>query len=424
MQNVNIDYRGWIDESAKAGLNAMHIWSFMAPRQTRDGNVVERRYGYVYPGITPWARHSEGPVARDGLPKWNLQVFDEGNDPKQHYWARLRDVCRYARKKKLLVGITVFFGWPKHQSDWAWHPFNAANGGHLTDRGRMIESVQRIATPGKEVLDQPWSDSWADAVKTQWLWERFAEKLLKETLPFGNTFYVFMDERSYSEGNCGDHFAGFFRRRGAFWIDSQLRRDRVDAVVGGHGPGRDINQSARNSLGSKPYRPFFEFELPPYRGAEVRHNLYACLLGGGHYFFHNDADQETPTTGIMAYDPNVKGGQHAAVDGRLRWLGIACQLMNQQVSQLSEMTPRNDVILNGKGYCLAAPSSRYVVYIQSGVEATLQLDHAAAAFDVTATNARTGETGRLKTSTIERELQLELPDEEDWVLVVVRKPPK
>ncbi|MCP4785505.1 MAG: hypothetical protein GY903_20110 [Fuerstiella sp.] len=423
MQNANIDYRTWIDESAKAGLNAIHLWTFLAPRQTRDADVIEQRYGYVYPGITPWPRRSEGPLARDGLPQWNLQQFDEGEDPNKHYWPRLRDVCRYAKTKNLLVGITVFFGWPKHQSDWAWHPFNVANGGHLTDRGRIIETVQRIATPGQEVLDLPWAASWTDAKKTQWLWERFAAKLLKETLLLGNTFYVFMDERSYSEGNCGDHFASFFRRRGAFWIDGQLRRDTVDAVVGGHGPGRDINRSARKSLDSNPFRPFFEFELPPYRGAGVRHNLYACLLGGGHYFFHNDADQETPTTGIMSYDPNVKDNHRASVHERLRWLGVACQVMNEQVSQMSNMTPRNDVIREGNGYCLAAPGSQYLIYIKNGGSATLQLDHAADEFDVTATNPRSGETGRLEITTKERRLQLVFPDQDDWVVVITRTAP-
>ncbi|MAD79983.1 MAG: hypothetical protein QGG71_17135 [Pirellulaceae bacterium] len=422
MQNVNIDYRSWIDDAAEAGVNAIHIWSFMAPRQTHDGKVVEQRYGYVYPGITPWKRHSGGPNARDGLPCWDLQEFDEGDDPNQHYWARLRDICSYAQKKNLLVGITVFFGWPKHQSDWEWHPFNVANGGHLADRGRLITAVQQIASPGQEVLDQPWSNSWSDAKKTQWLWERFAAKLLDETLPIGNTFYVFMDERSYSEGNCGDHFAEFFRRRGAYWIDGHLRRDKVDGVVGGHGQGRNINALAAKSLSNKPYRPFFEFELPPYQGPGVRHNLYACLLGGGHYFFHNDADQETHATGIMAYDSNVKDSQHAAVRTRLRWLGIACRLLNEHTDQLLEMTPRNDVLLDGKGHCLAAPRSRYLVYIREGGKATLRLGDAATDIAVTATNVRSGDSGRLKISPKGHRLHLEFTDQEDWFLVIQRKP--
>ena len=57
LQNLNIDYRAWIDDCAEAHLNAIHVWSFMAPRQSQDGKTIERRYGYVFPGVTPWPRH-------------------------------------------------------------------------------------------------------------------------------------------------------------------------------------------------------------------------------------------------------------------------------------------------------------------------------------------------------------------------------
>ncbi len=421
MQNLNVDYRKWIDDCSAAGLNAIHIWSFMAPRQTRDGKVVEQRYGYVYPGVTPWARHHDGPLARDGLPQWNLREFDEGNDPNRHYWPRLRDLCRYAKQKKLLVGITVFFGWPKHQSDWAYHPLNVANGGHLSDYRPIIEVVQRIAKPEAEVLDQQWSDAWDDGMKTQWIWERFADKLLKETLPFGNTFYIFMDERSYSEGNCGDHFAMFFQQRHAFWIDGQLRRARIDGVVDGHGPGRHINRAARQSFQRRPRRPFFEFELPPYRGAAVRHNLYACLLGGGHYVFHNDAEQETVTTGIMCYDANVENSRRDAVGRRHRWLGIACRLMNRRLTCRSTMAPKNEVLRGSDGYCLAASGSEYVVYVKSGGRMTLRLEGTAEQYQAMLINPRSGKQCDAKRTSRGNEMHIVLPDNADWVVLIQRR---
>ncbi|HEX30076.1 TPA: hypothetical protein ENG04_08355, partial [Candidatus Poribacteria bacterium] len=47
LQNPNIDYREWIDDCREFGIRAIHLWSFLAPRQKRDGSVIERRYGYV-----------------------------------------------------------------------------------------------------------------------------------------------------------------------------------------------------------------------------------------------------------------------------------------------------------------------------------------------------------------------------------------
>src|SRR5512146_1877187 len=87
MQDANLDYRHWIDDCAEAGVNAVQVWAFVAPRQQLDGSVIEPRYGYVFPGITPWARKTEGPPATDGGHQWDLHRWDEGTTP-DHYWPR------------------------------------------------------------------------------------------------------------------------------------------------------------------------------------------------------------------------------------------------------------------------------------------------------------------------------------------------
>lgn len=424
LQNPNIDHRRWIADCAAAGLGAIHVWAFVAPRQTRDGQIVEKRYGYVYPGLTPWSRRTGGIAAADGRPRWDLTKFDEGTDPASHYWPRLRDLCSQARDAGMVVGVSVFFGWPKHNTaerpDWMFHPFNQLNGGHLAERGRMVEVVQRIASPETEILARFWREDFSDTEKTQWIWERLAEKLIVETRPFGNVFFVFMDERSYSEGNCGDHFANFFRRRGAFWVDGQLRRKLVDGVVGRHGAGRDLNREARESFAAEPPRPFFELESPPYTGDAVRRNLYACLLGGGHFFFHNDEGQETVTTGIMGYDPKVADGRLDMVRLRHRWLGIAARLLNQQVARLEGMRPANEVIREGAGYCLARPGEEYVVYVPQGGRARLDVGRHAAGLSARLVNPRNGQATDVVRSTSGEGVEFTLPDDRDWLLHLVR----
>ena len=71
-QNLNLNYRQWIDDCAARGITAVHIWSLVPPRQKRDGSVIEERYGYIYPGVTPWARRSDGPLAKDCWYQWDL----------------------------------------------------------------------------------------------------------------------------------------------------------------------------------------------------------------------------------------------------------------------------------------------------------------------------------------------------------------
>jgi hypothetical protein len=382
MQDANIDYRLWIDDCAARGIRGVHLWSFKAPKQKQDGSLIEDRFGYVYPGITPWPRKTTGRDATDQFKQWNLQAFDEGADgAPNHYWPRLRDLCRYAKSKDMLVGITVFFGWPKwntaERPDWAYHPFNAVNGGPVTDDGKMVTQAQLIEIPGTEVWMETWSDAWSARKKTQWIWEQFCKKLIEDLAPFGNVFFVFMDEHSYSEGNAGDHFLRFFASRGQLWVDWDKRRSAVAFVCSDTAEQKDRNAAAGRGFRQEPTRPYFLLEGGPYRGDSVRTSLWTFSVGGGHYTFHADEGQETVRTGIMGYDPRVPGGDKG-MDKR-DWLGHASRFFNQHVVGLDRLTPHNELVAVGS-YCLADPGREYVIYTPIGSRAgfTVNLEAAAA----------------------------------------------
>ena len=50
---------------------------------------------------------------------------------------------------QFLLGITVFWVWPKLPADWAYHPFNFVNGGTISDNPKPnLTRVQTIATQG------------------------------------------------------------------------------------------------------------------------------------------------------------------------------------------------------------------------------------------------------------------------------------
>jgi len=420
LQNPNIDYREWIDDCREFGIRAIHLWSFLAPRQKRDGSVIERRYGYVYPGITPWARRKEGPPANDGLPQWDLTRFDEG------YWSRLKDLCRYAKSHDIIVGITVFFGWPKWNTpkrpDWSYHPFNIINGGFLRDEKTITTACQTIYSPGVEVLNEQWSDRWPPSKKTQWVWERFAQRLIDELNHLGNVFFVFMDEHSYPEGNCGDHFLKFFKRRGAIWADWDKRRADVDFVCSPTFSGRDKNADAVKNFHKTPIRPYIHLEGGPYKGEGVRTALWTFAIGGGHYFYHDDSGQETVTTGIMCYDPNVKGCEREKHAERLRWLGYASRFFNEEIKDLEGMEPHNELVGSGNAYCLANPGKEYAVYSISGTSFTLDLSHInGRTFVGRFYDPRTGRYLEEFTCSGGKSVSFEKPDARDWALLLQQR---
>jgi hypothetical protein len=395
-QNQNIDYREWIDYCASVGINAVHVWAILAPRQKQDGSEVEGRYGYVYPGLTPWARKTSGPDAYDQLKQWDLLKFDDAN-----YWPWMRDLCSYAASKGMIVGITVFFGWPKHSDDWQYHPFNIGNGGHDNN------AVQRIYSPGSEVLDEPWSDNWPSAKKTQWIWEKYCQKLIQETNSFGNAFYVFMDEHSYSEGNCGNHFLNFFKNRRALWADWNSRRANVDIVY-------QQRVDPKTEFFRKPFRPHLELEEGPYQGEGVRHNVWKHGIRGGHYFMHNDQNQETKQTGVMVYDPYVRVGRKDKVQERERWIGYASRLFNEHIKNLDPMIPRDELATGA--HCLCNPGVEYVLYTQNGGTICIDLSNVTGAFDIEWYNPRTGIVTPVGQTTGGAWRQFTALDNNDWAL--------
>jgi hypothetical protein len=184
-----------------------------------------------------------------------------------------------------------------------------------------------------------------------------------------------MDEHSYPEGNCGDHFLRFFRKRGAVWVDWEARREAVDFVFSSTFSADDKNADAVRGFSGAPARPYMHLEGGPYEGDGVRTALWTFVIGGGHYFFHDDAGQGLVTRGIMGYDPNVVGGDK---NPQVRdWLGHASRLFNDHVGDLDALSPHNELVKSGTAYCLAAPGREYVVYSMSGEAFELDLSAAA-----------------------------------------------
>jgi len=371
-QNSNLNHRQWIDDCHSRGIRTIHVWAFIPARQKQDGSVVENRWGYVYPDVVPWARNTSGSLANDQKYDWNLQAFDEGaTGDFTHYWPRMRDMASYAKSKGMLLGVTIFTGWTKDSTVWSYHPLNVNNGGHLSDNGDAVT----IASPGTEVWQETYSSGWSNAKKTQWVWEKLCIKFIDDLGSMGNVFFVFFDEHSYDDGNMETHFCNFFTSRGMMWVDEEDVRSITSWVMSGTFTADDRNSHATSGFVTTPVRPYFNLEGGPYMGDEVREAIWTFSVGGGHYIFHGDEDQETDRTGIMGYDPYVPGGDKGMY--KRDWVGYASRFFNEYVSDLDSMTPWNGLVSSG-AYCLAQPGTEYAVYSKDGYS-TITVNLSAAA---------------------------------------------
>jgi len=405
MQNLNVDYRGWVDRCATEGHPGVHIWAFVPPRQQIDGSRLEGRWGYLYPGVTPWARKAADPRAHDGGPQWDLQAFDEGADPNRHYWPRLRDLCKRLRDRKMVLGITVFFGWPKDiPDDLSYHPFYHLNGGPARTR----QDITHIDQPGTEIHTTPWDKAWPTRRKTQWLWEKFCLKLIEETRPFGNVWFDFRDEWSYdNDTNLEAHFRRFFMKRGQVWADR--------STTAGF---RVTNGLGVPSWGAT---PAMKTEGGPYAHEEVRREVWTRATSGVHYLLHND----NRPVGIMAWDrrtATIKKLDPADDLGRA-YVGLAARFFNEHVGDLDAMAPHADLVGAG-ATCLAAPGGEYVVYVRSGGTVKVDLSAASGPLNARWYDPRSGVFAARPATTGGRVRSFAAPDDRDWVLHISRRPVK
>lgn len=345
MQNLNVDYAAWVDAAATEGHSTLHVWAFIAPRQQLDGSQVEGRYGYVYPGITPWQRKPSGPPAFDGGNQWDLLTFDEGTDPDLNYWPRLRDLAQRTQTQGIALGITVFFGWPKDANDFNYHPFNTLNGGPAVTR----QDITQIEQPGVEVHTEPWDELWPIRKKTQWLWEQLSLKLINEMQAFDHIWFDFRDEWSYdNDTNMETHFRDFFQSRGALWSDRTLEADF-----------RVTNPSVP-PFGST---PAMKTEGGPYSHDGVRIEAWDRATDGVHYLLHNDSREP----GIMSWDPvraEIFGTDPNDDLGR-KWTGYAARFFSELPADLDAMVP-SDPLVESPAECLASPGAEYAIYIPDG----------------------------------------------------------
>ena len=171
----------------------------------------------------------------------------------------------------------------------------------------------------------------------------------------------------------------FFKQRKQIWVDWNARRSGVAWVMSNTLASADKNSDAVSGFKENPVKPYCNLEGPPYMGDEVRTAIWTFSLGGGHFIFHADADQETVRTGIMGYDPHVPKGDKGIY--KRDWIGYASRFFNEHVTNLDSMIPSNNLVNPGT-YCLADPGREYVIYSKTGAPLTFTLN-------LTATNGKT-----------------------------------
>jgi len=383
--NGDLDLRAWIDACAREGHSTVHIWAFTGPRPD------DWRLGSGKP-VLPWARRSDGSL--------NLLQFNEGADPRLHYWARLGEICRLARARGLLVGITVFYGWAKDlgpSAGWSVHPFNRSTGGFADSPSDVIDLAEE-----REIGAEAWDESWPPRRKAQWLWERYALRLIKEIAPYDNVWLDYRDEWSYLNAEAGrsePFWRRFFSWRRCIWADRT-----------GDGGLRVANPRVPR-LGPT---PAIKTEGGPYDHDGVRREVWQRAMSGIHYLLHND--ERAPN--IASWDPAIASRRSLAPSDDLgrRWVGICSRFFNRHVRDLDSLRPEANRVSEG-ALCMVG-NAEIVVYVPAGhATVSVRMPEPRDAKSATYYDPLTGRTSKAVGERLRDALVFSTPDpSKDWTL--------
>ena len=113
------DYARYLGELTRYGHNFIRLWAWELPQYRNHG-----RLWHVSP--QPWRRTGPG-EARDGLPRFDLEKFDE------RYFERLRQRVVAANRRGIYVSVMLFEGWEARfaQAPLGWHAHPFAHGNNV-----------------------------------------------------------------------------------------------------------------------------------------------------------------------------------------------------------------------------------------------------------------------------------------------------
>jgi len=367
MQNLNVNYRNWIDRLAVEGHAGAVLWGFVGKGTvgsvvlTSDWETEEDKYNYT--GVrksTPW---------KDD----NVFVFEEGRDPDSYYWPRLRNLAERLKSKGMTLGITVFFGWPK-SSGFNTHPFRIF--------AENTSDIMKIHASPDEVHSQAWNDDWDKLKKNQWLWEKYCMKLIETAKYCGNIWFDFRDEWSYyndDANNARDHFRNFFMRRGQLWGDNTAGASCLtDNGLTNENNFPDWRMDDKPNITTEIYA---WGQIKNYSDDYQHKVIWHHAMNGLHYVLHND--QVDP--GIMNWDPNVEAKptrKSPYNDVKRLYVGHASKLFNKHVKHLSTMKRNHGLVTCKQGsrsWCMASVGTdpttgskyaEYVVFLGGGLNKT------------------------------------------------------
>jgi hypothetical protein len=419
------DLKEHLDEIHAAGAN--YVRNTMSQREGRE--------------LKP---HRLLPDGKFDMDQWN-----------EDYWQRFQNMLKWTAEREIFVQIEVWDRFDYGEGNWEispWNPGNNINYDHAQsgfDKGYSFSHLYRDAHPFFHTIEgtSHYAKRYDLIRKYQ---ERFVEKMLSYSLPYGHVLYCMNNETS-SEAGWGRFWIQFIKRRAADQGVAVSTTDMFDDAFEGarakhaaivfddadHYMFADISQ-----VNSRNYDQTHWDRLQQLLQRINKHprpSNHTKIYGSGYHSFGTGG----PEDGVERFWRNILGGSASSrfhrpnsgngLNDLARGSIKAARLLEAQM-KFWEIEPHLELLSErepNEAYLAARPGERYALYFTNGGSVGLDLSKAPGVFNLTwisvamgitvQTSAKGGYTLTEKTIQGGRVVHLSAPYKGGWVAALVKQ---
>lgn len=351
------DYEAYLDLLEEHNANFIRLWRWEMPRFRYPAAVLGPSGYYCAPH--PWPRPGPG-TAEDGKPKFDLTRFD------QAYFNRMRERVIEAGRRGIYVSIMLFEGHCMQFAEEGWrsHPFNGQNNMNginvYPDGGGRGLAFYTLEIPEVTALQEAYVSKVIDTVNDL---DNVLYEICNEAGPYSTQWQYHMIRfiKGCEAGKPKQHPVGMtFQYKG--------------------GSNADLFKSPADWISPNP-EGGYQDNPPASEGDRVviSDTDHLWGIGGNHVWVWKSFLRGLHP---IYMDPF---GERTSEEIRKN---LGYTRMYASKMDLAGMTPRND--LASTGYCLASLGREYLVYLDAGGTATVDISDVEGAATLEWFNPRTG----------------------------------
>ena len=153
-----------------------------------------------------WNDEGDIPPFKKVGDKYDLNQWNE------EFWTRFENFIRWTHEMDIIVQIEVWATFTYYRDNWDINPFNPKNNSNYTAEETGLPTVVKdhpVAAKNNFFWSVPKERNQKNVLKYQ---EKFVDKLLDETLPYGHILYC-MDNETAVTAAWGEYWATYIQKK-------------------------------------------------------------------------------------------------------------------------------------------------------------------------------------------------------------------